>query len=62
VTRHYYGAEYGVKNRFYSELPPEERRRFYQETVSGMAQGARPVSDLVTDLTPIPAWSNTPSR
>ena len=48
VTRHYYGADYNEKNRYFSELPPEERRRHFQETVSGLAQGARAVGDLTT--------------
>jgi hypothetical protein len=48
VTRHYYGDYYDAKNRFFSELPPEERRRYYQDIVSGVSQGARPVGDLVT--------------
>lgn len=48
VERRYYGAHYNGKNRYFSELPPEERRRYFQEIVSGMAQGARPVGDLVT--------------
>jgi transglutaminase-like putative cysteine protease len=50
VTRHYFGGNYGGKNRYFSELPPEERRRYFQEIVSGMAQGARPVGDLVTQF------------
>lgn len=48
VARHYYGDYYGGKNRYFSELPPEERRRYYQDIVSAVAQGARPVGDLVT--------------
>jgi hypothetical protein len=48
VSRQYYGTTYNGKNRFFAELPPEERRRYYQELVSAMAQGARPVGDLVT--------------
>jgi len=31
-----------------SELPPEERRRYFQEIVSHVAQGAQPVGDLTT--------------
>jgi len=54
VTRHYYGGGYGGKNRYFSELPPEERRRYYQEIVSGMAQGARPVGDLITQFDTYP--------
>jgi transglutaminase-like putative cysteine protease len=48
VTRHYYGDYFAGKNRYFSELPPEERRRYYQDIVSGIAQGARPVGDLET--------------
>lgn len=48
ITRRYFGSDYNGKNRYFSELPPEERRRYYQEIVSGVAQGARPVGDLVT--------------
>ena len=48
VTRRYYGSEFGVKNREFSELPPEERRRYFQEVVSGLAQGAHAVGDLTS--------------
>ena len=54
VTRHYYGQFYDYKNRYFSELPPEERRRYYQELVSGVAQGARPEGDLVTHFDTYP--------
>jgi hypothetical protein len=54
VTRHYFGGNFAGKNQYFSELPPEERRRYYQETVSGMAQGARPVGDLVTHFDTYP--------
>ncbi len=48
VSRSYYGAKYNEKRRFFSELPPEERKRYFQETVSAVAQGARAVGDLTT--------------
>ena len=50
VTRHYYGNDYNEKNRYFSELPPEERRRYFQEIVSSVAQGARPVGNLTTQF------------
>jgi transglutaminase-like putative cysteine protease len=50
VRRDYYGDDFGEKNRYFSELPPEERRRYFQELVSQTAQGARPVGDLTTDF------------
>ncbi len=48
IARHYYGTEFNGKNRFFSELPPEERRRYFQELVTSVSQGARPVGDLIT--------------
>ncbi|HZL43730.1 MAG TPA: DUF3857 domain-containing protein [Verrucomicrobiae bacterium] len=48
VTRQYYGSDYNRKNRYFSELPPEERNRYFQERVSNVAQGARPVGGLTT--------------
>jgi transglutaminase-like putative cysteine protease len=54
VTRRYFGSEFNEKNRYFSELPPEERRRYFQEIVTGVAQGARPVGDLVTKFDTYP--------
>jgi len=48
VSRWYYGENYNEKRRFFSELTPEERKRYFQKTVSSMAQGAQPVGDLTT--------------
>jgi len=48
VTRCYFGSVFSEKNRYFSELPPEERRRYYQELVSAVAQGARPAGELTT--------------
>jgi hypothetical protein len=50
VTQRYYGANYGAKNHYFSELQPEERKRYFQELVSHMAQGARPVGELTTQF------------
>jgi transglutaminase-like putative cysteine protease len=54
VTRCYFGSEYNGKHRYFAELPPEERRRYYQELVSDVAQGARPVGDLTTKFDAYP--------
>ena len=53
-SRYYYGMDYGVKHKFLAELPPEERRRYFQEIVSGVAQGARPLGDLITKFNEYP--------
>ena len=54
VSRWYYGENFNEKNRYFSELPPEERQRYFQETVSGMAQGAQRVGDLTTKFDAYP--------
>ena len=54
VTHHYFGGEYNRKNRYFSELPPEEKNRYHQEIVSQISQGARPVGDLVTHFDTYP--------
>jgi hypothetical protein len=54
VTRRYFGSDYNAKRRYFSELPPEDRRRYYQEVISTVAQGARPAGDLVTRFNTYP--------
>jgi transglutaminase-like putative cysteine protease len=46
ILKHFYGGEYNTRNRYFSELRPEERKRYYEQLVSGVAQGARPAGDL----------------
>jgi transglutaminase-like putative cysteine protease len=46
ISKQYYGNEFNDKNKFFSELRPEEKRRYYQELVSSVGQGARAVGDL----------------
>jgi transglutaminase-like putative cysteine protease len=48
VSRKFYGPNYNRLHRYFAELPPEEKNRYFQEVVSSIAQGAQPVSDLVT--------------
>ncbi len=50
VRHSYYGLNYGQQHRFFAELPPEERRRYFQEIVSRVSQGARSVGGLVTQF------------
>ena len=50
ISRRYFGGMFNGRNRYFSELPPEEKRRYFQETVSGVAQGARPVGELKTQF------------
>jgi hypothetical protein len=54
IRHEYSGVEYGEKNKFFAELPPEERKRYFQEAVSQVAQGARPVGELTTSFAGYP--------
>ena len=54
IRREYYGMAFDLENRFFSELRPEEKVRYFQEAVSDVAQGARPVGGLVTDFNVYP--------
>ena len=48
ITRRFFGADYGLRKKFFTELPPEERNRYYQQVVASVSQGARPVGALMT--------------
>jgi hypothetical protein len=54
ILNRYYGTDYAAKNQFFSEVTPEDRHHYFQETVANLAQGARPVGDLVTDFQTYP--------
>jgi transglutaminase-like putative cysteine protease len=54
VVKHYFGNEFNEKNRYFSELRPEERKRYYQELVSDIGQGARPVGGLTEQFNTYP--------
>jgi transglutaminase-like putative cysteine protease len=53
-TGRYYGQDFGSRKKFFAELPPEERRRHFQNMVSDVAQGARAIGDLVTKFDEYP--------
>ena len=48
ISHWFYGQSYNDNNEFFSELPPEQRDHYFQEAVTRVGQGARPVSDLTT--------------
>jgi transglutaminase-like putative cysteine protease len=54
ISRQYYGENYNQKRKFFAELRPEERDRYFQEAVSGVAQGARALGQLTTDFDTYP--------
>lgn len=54
ISKNYYGSGYNAKNRFFSELPPEEKNRYHQKIVSDVAQGAQPAGPLTTTFDTYP--------
>jgi transglutaminase-like putative cysteine protease len=54
IRRQYSGLNYAAKKKFFAELPPEERNRYFQEAVSAVAQGAQPVGGLTTKFDTYP--------
>jgi transglutaminase-like putative cysteine protease len=56
------GGPFGGGNRKFSEMPPEERRRYFEETVSGLSQNALAVGDLVTDFAAYPGTERFTAR
>ncbi len=49
-----YGTSFAKNNKYFSELTPEKRKRYFQELVSSIALSAKPASDLVTDFKQYP--------
>lgn len=56
------GGAYGGENRKFSEMPPEERRRYYEETVAGLSQNAEAKGDLETDFVTYPGSERFAAR
>jgi len=54
VLKHYFGNVYNEKSRFFAELRPEEKKRYYQQLVSKFDQGARPVGALTEQFDSYP--------
>ena len=53
-TRKIYGSSFEQRNRMFTEMPAEERRRYHLEAVAAISQSAQPNGDLVTDYSSYP--------
>ncbi|MDA0577112.1 MAG: DUF3857 domain-containing protein, partial [Verrucomicrobia bacterium] len=49
-----YGTSFGLQNRRYADMTPEERRRDFMETVAGLSQAAVAEGELTTDFSRYP--------
>ncbi|HUJ42982.1 MAG TPA: DUF3857 and transglutaminase domain-containing protein, partial [Opitutaceae bacterium] len=54
IRQEYYGMPFAEQNRRFSEFRPEEKARYFQDEVSRVAQGARPIGGLTTDFVHYP--------
>ena len=54
ITKKYYGSYFGLYNKKFSELRPEQRDRYYQSAVSEVSQSAEPLSNLITNFKSYP--------
>lgn len=50
ITRKFYGIDFADANRKFTQMRPEEKALYFQQAVSQVAQGARPVGGLTTDF------------
>lgn len=50
ITRQFFGNSFGDKNRFFSLVTQEDRRRYYKEVVAEISQTAEAIGDLKTDF------------
>ncbi len=54
ITRQFFGNSFGDKNRYFSLITEEDRKRYYKEVVAEISQTAEAVGDLKTDFTSYP--------
>jgi len=54
TERRLYGMQFAAKNKMFSELPPEELRRYFMELKASLSQAAEVTSDLKTDFSNYP--------
>ncbi len=54
ATKFYHGNGFESNNRLFSEISPEERKRYFQKTVSELAQSAIPITKFSSDFKTYP--------
>jgi len=54
VEKLLWGNEYGKQKKFFAELTPEKKRRYYQELVGVFSRSAEAVGELTSDFTGYP--------
>lgn len=54
-VRTHYGTNFAAFSKQFSEMSPEERKRYHEQAVSAISQSARPIGDLVVRYDTYPA-------
>jgi len=54
LTRKYYGLRYMAEKQNFSEMTPEEKKRYFQTQVAGISQSAKAISELMLDFDAYP--------
>lgn len=54
VTKKYFGNYYNSLNRSFSQMRPEDRKRYFQGLVADLSQSAVPIKELYTDFSQYP--------
>ena len=54
ITKKYYGNYFGLFNKKFSELRPEEKNRYFQSAVANVSQSAEPTGKLITNFKKYP--------
>ena len=58
----FFGSAFASFHRYFAELPPEERRRYYRELVAHLSQAAEAETDLATDYQRYPGIKSFTAR
>ena len=61
-TRRFFGTDFGREKKFFDELPPEKRRRYFLKLVTAISKAAKAEGDLVTDFARYPAIESFTAR
>lgn len=50
----FFGSQFGWWNQRFSQMRPEDKRRYFQQAVAAISQNAEPIGDLSTDFASYP--------
>lgn len=54
ITKHFFGNAFNDKNRFFSLITSEDRKRYFKESIAEISQSAEAIGELKTDFNSYP--------